>query len=159
MPDFVVEELTADNIALAYPLIRQVAPALDLRHWTRFARQTAEAKRPRASGILVVRRPPRPFPCGMVCYRRDRDPAYHDVLTAEYFVAMDLLDSAGALEALVAELDKAARRLGCGAIRSLLQGADPGVTAGLRAADHVPEGKLLVKVLAHGAEGGTPEPG
>ncbi len=148
MQDFVVEELTSDRISLAYPLIRQVAPALDLQQWTRFAKRTADARRPQSSGILVVRRPPRPFPCGMVCYRRDYDPAHQAVLTAEYFVAMDMLDSAGALDALALELEAAARRLGCNAIRSLLQGADPGVVHGLRAAHHVPEGNVMVKVLA-----------
>lgn len=151
MPDFVVEELTSDQVSLAYPLIRQVAPALDLQHWTKFARRTADSRRPQSSGILVVRRKERPFPCGMVCYRRDHDPAHRAVLTAEYFVAMDMLDSAGALEALVGELEAAARRLGCRAMRTLLQGGDAGMVDRLKQANYQPDGKLLVKLL--GGEG------
>ena len=152
MADFVVERLTAEGVAMAYPLIRQVAPALDLRRWTRFARRATDSKRAPHSGILVVRRPPRPYPCGMVCYRQDEDLEHKSVLTAEYFVAMDMLDSAAALEALVAELEAAARRLGCQAVRSLLQGSTPGAVAELLAADHQPEGNLLLKILRPGRE-------
>lgn len=160
MPDFVVERLTVDRISLAYPLIREVAPSLDLQRWTRFARRAADPRRAPQGGILVVRRPPRPYPCGLVCYRRDADLEHNAVLTAEYFVAMDVLDPAAALEALVAELESEARRLGCHAVRSILQGASPRVAAELLAANHQPDGRMLVKVLggqAPSAKPPTPE--
>lgn len=161
MPDFVVEGLTADQIPQAYPLIRQVAPTLDLRRWTRFARRAADPKHAPQGGILVVRRPPQPYPCGLVCYRKDQDLEHKSVLTAEYFVAMDLLDSASALEALVTELEAAARRLDCHAVRSILQGTSPVVAAELQAANHHPGGSMLLKVLEgqHGAAKDAGKPG
>lgn len=148
MPDFVVEGLTDDRIALAFPLIRHVAPHLDLRRWTSFARRVVRARSdPPRNGILVVRREARPHPCGLVCFRREDDLTLGSVLTAEYYVAMDLLDPAGAVEALVAELEATARRMGCGAIRSLLTGPAKSVATRLLAADHRHGGSQLVKLL------------
>lgn len=147
MSDFIVERLTANRIALAYPLIREVAPSLDLTRWTRFATRISSARRAGQGGILVVRRPQRPYPCGLVCYRRDEDLQHAAVLTAEYFVSMDVLDNAAALEALVQALEQEALRLGCAALRSIVQGPSPQVTHGLLAAQHQPDGSLLKKVL------------
>ena len=145
MADFLVERLSTDRIPLAYPLIREVAPTLDLQRWTRFARRATDPRREPGRGILVVRRPPRPFPCGLVCYRRDHDLAHGSVLTAEHFVAVDLLDPLSALEALVAELEGMARQLGCHAIRSLLQSTAPEVMSELLAAGHHHGGNHLMK--------------
>lgn len=148
MPDFVVERLCADRIALAYPLIREVAPALDLQRWMRFARRAAEPRQGQKQGILVVSRAGyRAFPCGLVCYRREEDLASGPLLTADYFITMDLLDSEAALDALVKELEATARRMDCRAIRSLVNGASPDVLSKLLSAGHRPRGSTLLKVL------------
>jgi hypothetical protein len=70
------------------------------------------------------------------------------VLIADHFVAVDLLDPAAVLAAVVEELDSLARRLGCQAVRSLVHGGVPNVEGGLFAAGHRPEGvSLLLKKL------------
>jgi hypothetical protein len=147
MANFLVEQLSADRIPLAFPLIRQVAPSLDLPRWARFARQLVRSRAGAKGGILVVRRPAMPYPCGMVCYRRDDDPAHTAVLTAEYLVAMDIVDPSGALDALVDRLEEMARELGCGAVRSLMHAGSPQATSELLAAGHARGGTLMLKVL------------
>lgn len=149
MADFIVERLVVDRIPLAYPLIRQVAPGMDLRRWARFAKATASDREAANAGILVARRPQHSYPCGMVCYRRDNDPTHGAVLTAEYLVALDIVDPSGAVDALMARLEQVARDLGCGAVRALVLGASPAATEELLAAGHCRQGTMLMKVLGH----------
>ena len=75
------------------------------------------------------------------------------VLIADHFVAVDLLDPAAVLAALVEELDGLAKRLGCQAVRSLVHGGAPDIEGGLYAAGHRPEGAslLLKKLSSHRA--------
>ena len=102
MSDFTIELLPPDQIRSAYPLIREALPGLDLVGWLRFARQTAAARRAGRSGIVAARRVGRPYPCGLFCYRIDQDVEQGRVLIAEHFVAVDLLEPAVVLAALVA---------------------------------------------------------
>jgi hypothetical protein len=147
MADIAVEMLTPDQVRSVFPLIRQVVPALDLPGWMRFARGLTRARRPELGGIVVARRPPRPFPCGLFCYRQDHDLAHGKVLIAEHFVALDLLEPEAVLAALVKELDALARQFGCDAVRSVVHGSAPEVAGGLAAAGHVPEASLLWKPM------------
>jgi hypothetical protein len=150
MTRFIVETLAPDQIRSVFPLIREVVPALDLPAWVRFARQLTGARRGAQSGIVTVRRTGRDFPCGLFCYRVDQDLERGRVLVAEHFVAVDLLDPAAVLEALVAELDALAQRLDCAAIRSVVHGGKDHVSGGLSAAGHAPDGELLLKSLTGG---------
>jgi hypothetical protein len=147
MADFIVERLSVDKIPLAFPLIREVAPTLDLRQWTRFARRAADPRRAAAGGIFTVRRGARAFPCGLVCFSRDRGLADTSVLTAEYFVAMDLLHSSEVLKALADALEAEARRLGCSVLRSLLPETAVHAAPDLLATGHRLEGSVYVKDL------------
>ncbi len=147
MPEFVVERLSPDRISLAFPLIREMAPTLDVRRWTHFARRIADPRRAGKQGVLVVTRRARPWPCGLVCYRLDHDFTHTSILNAEYFVALDLLDQAAALTALIGELEALGRRMGCGAIRSLPHPDSADVLSGLLSAGHQYRGSVLVKVL------------
>ena len=56
-------------------------------------------------GIVAARREGRAFPCGLFCYRVEDDLKLGKVLIADHFVAVDLLDPASVLTALVEELD------------------------------------------------------
>lgn len=147
MGDFRVERLSLHRIPVAFPLIRQVAPGLDLRRWAQFARQLARGRAESRGGVLVVSRVTAPYPCGLVCFRRDEDLAHTAVLTAEYLVALDIVDPGGAVGALVDGLEDVARELGCGAVRSLMHGASTPAARELLAAGHASHGALMLKVL------------
>jgi hypothetical protein len=144
MADIDVQMLAPDQIRSVYPLIRQVVPTLDLPAWQRFARTVLNPRRPELGGIVVATRPPRPFPCGLFCYRQEHDLTRGKILVAEHFVALDLLDPDHVLAALVNELESLARRFGCEAVRSVVHGSAPDVAGGLAAAGHQPETKLLL---------------
>jgi len=147
MSNVVIEPLTPDLIRSAFPLIREALPNLDLPGWLRFVRQTNAARRTGRAGVMVARRAGRPYPCGLFCYRVDQDVARGRVLIAEHFVAIDLLEPAVVLAALVGELDLLGARLGCNAVRSLVHGTAAEISGGLAKAGHTEAGTLLFKPL------------
>jgi hypothetical protein len=148
MAGFIIELLSRDQIRSVYPLIREAVATIDLTTWLRFARQFTGPRRPGHGGIVTVRREGRPFPCGLFCYHVEDDLKLGKVLTADHFVAVDLLEPDAVLAALVEELDALAGRLGCQAMRSLVHGGPPIVAGGLYAAGHRPEGAVpLLKKL------------
>ena len=76
------------------------------------------------------------------------------VLVAGHFVAVDLLDPGAVLAALVEELDKLAKRLGCAAVRSLVHGGTPDPAESLDAAGPRPDDStLLLMKLLKGSNG------
>ena len=145
--NFVVEPLAKDQIAAAYPLIREAVPSLDLPHWTRLARRLTEPRRAAQSGILVVRRRHRRHACGLFYYRKEQDLQYGTVLVANHFVALDLLDQRPVAMALVAALERLAQDLGCRAIRSVLHAGAADMASELYQAGHTLEGATLCKPL------------
>jgi hypothetical protein len=147
MPAFTVRALAPDEVLSVFPLIREAMPAISLGAWTGFARRLT-GRRSGNAGIMAAWREGRPFPCGLFCYRVDATLGQGKVLIAEYFVAVDLLDPKGVLEALVGELDALGHRLDCNAVRSVVHGGEPEVAGGLTAAGHAPEASLLLKALA-----------
>lgn len=157
MSPITVESLRPDQIHAVYPLIREAVPNLTVADWVRFARTLTGSRRAGQTGIVAARRTGRDYPCGLFCYRVDQDLERGRVLIAEHFVAVDLLDPAAVLAALVAELDALGVRLGCTAVRSVVHGAEPAVSGGLTAAGHAPEGMLLLKPLLAGARPRRPE--
>ena len=82
--------------------------------------------------------------------------AHGPTLVAEHIVALDLLDPAPVMRALIEELDRLAKELDCSAIRAMVLGQESLVATGLRAAGHRPEGATLWKRLL--GEGGAPRP-
>jgi hypothetical protein len=163
MSGFTIGPLSPDQIHTVYPLIREAVPSLDLAGWVRFARQLIGPRwRPRRDaqgGIIAIRRDGRDFPCGLFCYRVEEDLKLGRVLTADHFVAVDLLDPAAVLAALVAELDALAQRLDCRAVRGVVHGGSPDLAGGLAAAGHRPEASLLLKRLLEASPGTEPGKG
>lgn len=154
MADFIIEVLSREQIRSVYPVVREAVPTLVLSTWLRFARQLTGARRNEQCGIVAARREGRTFPCGLFCYRVADDLKLGKVLIADHFVAVDLLEPAAVLGALVEELDGLAKRLGCQAVRSLLHGGAPDVEGGLYTAGHRPEpASLLLKNLLEGSHG------
>lgn len=145
MSGFSCRPLSPDQAAAVYPLVREAIPGLGLRGWLRFARRATAPRRALREGIMVVVRLPRALPCGLFVYRRESDLARGPVLVAEHFVAVDLLDPAPVMRALVAELDALAQRLGCQAIRAMVLSDASLLASGLHAAGHRAEGEALWK--------------
>jgi hypothetical protein len=140
-----VRPLAPGQLRDLYPLMRAASPALSLQAWLHFARALTASKAPGHAGILVARRHRVSHPCGAVCYRRDRDLQFGIILTAEHFIAMDLLYPEAVMDALLGELDNIAMRLRCNAIRSIVQGGRVMLADELRGAGHVSEGFTMTK--------------
>src|SRR5215471_144126 len=147
MPEITVEPLAFDQLATVYPLVREAVRGLDLPEWLRFARGIAAPGRAERSGIMVARRAGQPFPCGLFCYRKDRDLKHGTVLTADHIVALDILNPKPILAALVEELDVLAARLGCTAVHSVVRDGSHDIASGLLAAGHRRESETLTKRL------------
>jgi hypothetical protein len=147
MSEITVEPLAFDQLAMVYPLVHEVVRGLDLPDWLRFARRIAAPGRAKRSGIMVALRAGQPFPCGLFCYREERDLNYGTVLIADHIITLDILDPKPILTALVAELDALATRLGCAAVQSVVRDGLHEVATGLLAAGHQLESETLAKRL------------
>lgn len=156
MPELIIEPLKAEQIRLLYPILREQESGVGLDEWIRFAQRVlANAKR-HNEGIIVASWAPRRFPCGMVCYRRDNDLQFGHVLTAEHFIAMDLLDPARVLTAMMRTLDTIAAELNCGAVRSVIHRENGDMVTHLSDAGHQREGTTMCKPLVVPRESGPP---
>lgn len=152
--DFVCDNLDVSQAGTVFPLVREALPGLTLKAWLAFARRHVRSRRT-AAGIMLVRRQARSHPSGLFVYRRENDLTHGPILVAEHLVAVDVLDAAPVLRALLAEMDALARRLGCNAIRTVLVGPEQILTPGLTAAGHAQQGETLWKQLSAGT---TPRP-
>jgi hypothetical protein len=151
--------LPPDQASTVFPLVREAIPGLDLRTWQRFARRATDPKRAGREGIIVVVRRPRPMPCGLFVYRKEQELGHGDVLIAEHFVAVDLLDADPVMQALISELDRLARRLGCSAIRAMVLNPSSQTASQLAIAGHRPAGSALWKDVEATVDGETMPPG
>ena len=143
MPELVVEPLRLPQARLAFPLMRQVLPALTLDGWLRFAGRVIRTSCQARTGILVARRSGSPRFCGAVCFRRDHDPHLGAVLTAEHLVALDLLHPQAVAAALVRALDGVAATLSCQVVRLIVLSGQPGVDRMLETYGHRSVGLIL----------------
>ena len=146
MADFVIEGLSHDDIRRAYPLVREAFPAIDLSTWLRFARHLTRPRRRRPCGIIAARLVGRTAPAGLFCYRVEDNLGWGQLLVADHFVAVDMLDPAAVVTVLAEALDGLAKRLGCRAVRSLVHDGATEVERGLQSAGYRQEGvSLLLK--------------
>ncbi len=152
MSGITITPLAATEIDIAFPLAREAVPGLDAASWRVHARAALSAARQGRGGIMVARRAGRPHPCGLVCYRRERELGRGAVLTASHFVALDILDPSPVLAALVAALETLAGELGCGAVRATVAPGNREVGVVLAAAGHLPDGETLRKATGAGTE-------
>ena len=147
MPELIIEPLRPDQIRLLYPLLREQEAKVELDAWISFARRIIGNPKRLNEGIIVASWAPRRYPCGMVCYRRDNDMELGSVLTAEHFIAVDLIDPSRVLMAMAAELDRIAADLGCGAVRSIIHSEDGDLITRLTDAGHRPQALAFFKKL------------
>jgi hypothetical protein len=132
MADVLVGPIAAGDIRPLYPLMQAAEPDLKLSAWLSYSRRMTKAKIGARAGIMVARRRGHTLPCGAVHYRLDRNLRYGQLLTAEHFIAIDLLYPHAVLTALFEALDGVATACGCSAMRSILHenGHDSGHDSG-----------------------------
>jgi hypothetical protein len=144
---FIVEPLAKHQIAATFPLIREALPKLDVAGWTRLARRLTDPRRAHERGILVARRNQRQHACGLFYYRKELDLQHGEILMADHFVAVDLLDPRPVVAALIEALEKLAYNLECAAIRSVVHASSSDIASELFSAGHYLEGATLWKTL------------
>lgn len=145
MQSLTIQPLSLSQSRAAYPLIREVVPTLDFKAWSRFVRRTANPRVANRSGIMVALIDSRPYPLGLVAYKKDEDLRYGQVLTAEHFVAFDLLDRQPIASALITAMEEMGRQLGCDTIRWNLDHEAAGVVPTLLSVGHRLGGTVLYK--------------
>jgi hypothetical protein len=143
--DIIVERLARPQFRTVYPLMREAAPALSLPRWLQYAGSLSRGTAMARKGVLVARRRAALHPCGAVCYRSERHMTSGSMLTAEHFIAVDLLYPEAIIAALLTELDGVAASLGCTSIRSIMHGGRAGLLEDLQAAGHSSDGITLLK--------------
>jgi hypothetical protein len=147
MHKFHVHPLSGDDARSAYPLIREVEPELDLDSWLAFVRRVTRPGADRM-GIIVATRAGQRFPSGLFCYRCHDDLALGTVVTADYFVAVDILDPTPVVGAMVSELEVLGERLKCDAVCSIVHNRAETFGHCLRTSGHQMKAKRFVKRLA-----------
>ena len=147
----IVEPLPADLIAAVFPLMRSANPNLSLAVWRRFAKRAVSGAMLAPHGVLIARRPSQRYPSGAVCYSRHRDIHQASILTAEHFVAMDLLYPEKIIEALITGLEPVATRLGCASIRSIVHGHAETLIDKLQNQGHSVEAMTMTKQVTQAA--------
>lgn len=143
----IVRPMPPNDAALVFPLIREIAPSLTLAAWLRQSKRLTSARIRSHFGVMTAIRLGRPFPIGLLCYRRHTDVVRGQVLTAEYVVAMELLDQRPVVMAMVAALEARARELGCAGTFAIIPKFSEDVSRALQEGGHQPQGAILWKTL------------
>jgi hypothetical protein len=149
MEEFTARTVAPEQVRTLFPLMREAVPELDLKTWLAFARRLTAGRRRERAGIVAVTRRGRNMPCGAFIYRCQRNLPGAE-LVAEHFVALDVLYPDAVMQALVAELDALAQRLGCASIRVLVAGDASLLQDGLEAAGLRPQAVALRKSVTEG---------
>jgi hypothetical protein len=145
--DFVVEPLSKGQVRAVYPLVRHAGLGIDLKSWLRYARPLAGAPLGARRGAIVVRRTGQKLPCGLFCYARETDLVHGNVLKAEHFVALDIVNPADVMAALLHGLDVLSTRLGCRTVRSVVNAGEVDLFESLRRAGHTTDATVLCKLV------------
>jgi hypothetical protein len=95
--------------------------------------------------VLIARRPALRHPSGAVYYARHRDIHGSAVLTAEHFVALDLLYPEAVISALIAGLEPVAAMLGCRGIRAIVTVSATRLIESLQNQGHCAEAITFIK--------------
>ena len=146
MQEFLCQPLYSEDARTAYPLVREAEPDVDLESWLSFVKRTAKPAAAR-TGIMVATRSGQRFPSGLFCYRCHEDLALGSVITADYFVAVDILDPTPVVGAMLRELETLGERLKCHAVRSVVHARAERLSFCLLDCGHRLEAKNFVKRL------------
>src|SRR4051794_22018210 len=122
---FHVAALSADQVPQAFPLIRATWPSADLIAWQSFVAFFNDHKFAGDAGVLAIRDPADAI-CGVLAYRLDRDLRFGRMLAVQLFTAIDLINSARTVRALLDAAEARAVELGCMGIQIRLYGDQSG---------------------------------
>lgn len=147
MSDFLINSLPAEDVRLVYPLVREANAGIGLSAWVSYARRAVRCGPGGRSGIMTATRTASRFPSGMFCYRCHEDLALGQVVTADYFVAVDILDPRPVVGVMVAALEHLGSQLHCNAVRSVVHGHASTLSTCLEHAGHRLEACNFVKPI------------
>jgi hypothetical protein len=151
MNQYNLTRLRPEAARLAYPLVRAIEPLVDLASWIAYVRR-AQSER---HGVMIATRHGCPFPSGLFCFRCSRELSPGNVITADYFVALDILDPAPLTDAMITALEKLASELHCDAIRSVVRGPGGALRETLLRRGHAEDAMNFQKLPpAGGKQGG-----
>ena len=149
MSGFQVSDLQPSESRLVYPLVREAEPAVDLTTWLAYARRAVKPGPGGRTGIMVATRDGHRFPSGLFCYRCQDDLAFGQIVTADTFVAVDILDPRPVVNVMVDALETLGARLGCHAVRSVVHTKSDVLSGCLEACGHRLDTRNFVKKLPH----------
>ena len=144
---FIVGPLTQAQIRAVYPLVRHAGAGIDLKTWLRYARPLVGAGPGARRGAITVRRVASKHPCGLFCYARESDLVHGDVLRAEHFVALDIVNPAEAMAALLGGLDYLSTQLGIRTVRAVVGPGEEGVSTVMRQAGLSTDATIFTKIV------------
>lgn len=142
-----IEPLTAARILQVFPLIREAVPQVRLEEWTRFARARTRSRGRDRIGIRVATADRNPYPSGLYCYRVETRLLSGNVLVADHFVAIDILDARPVLDRLIEDLEAIALRNECDEVHSIIRHRSTQTAQPLFAAGYHPQGMVFGKTL------------
>jgi hypothetical protein len=147
MVEFHVSSLQPDETRLVFPLVREAEPAVELAAWVAYARRAVRSGPGGRTGIMIATRAAQRFPSGLFCYRCHDDLVLGHVVTADYFVAVDILDPRPVVNVMVGALEALGHQLHCNAVRSVARSRPDLLSACLETAGHHLEATNFVKRL------------
>lgn len=114
---FELAPLPASRILQAYPLVREAAPEVTLDQWRQYARALIRP-RPRQGGGIVALRCENGYIRGLFSYRIEPDLVAGRTLVVDCLVASSLFSPSEVVDALLAEVERIARRHRCAVVRA-----------------------------------------
>ncbi len=136
--------LAPERVAASFPLVRLLAPELDLGLWQRFARDFARGAPRRERGILCAVGEGG-HACGLAIYRVLLDLRHGRVLSADHVIVLDIVDPRPVAMALVNALEGLSEALGCAALRTGFDTSQRSLRTLWQASGHRVEKTLLCK--------------
>lgn len=143
---FTTFALRAEDIAVAFPLVRAIDADIDLGRWRSFARPMVDAPATSACGAIGLRSTAG-YICGLLIYRAERDLRHDAVLAIDLFTALDLFNEERAIRALLQVADEKARELNCAVTHIRIGAAQASLAQHFAAAGHRPEATLFCKAV------------
>jgi len=145
----IVRPLDRKEIATAFPLVRLLAPALDLAGWQRFAGAILDGAPTEERGILAGVGEGG-YLCGLLVFRVVHDLRHGRVLTADHVLALDIVARKPVAAALLAALEELSEALGCDALHTGFDTPQESLKAVWEGAGHQIERTLLCKTSRDG---------